>query len=282
MKLLPLIVQKSLLLALCLFLFACSDNEVANNKNYISDAVAETDPILPSLGKVPDAKDKYVAVLLGYGYNEGTAKDNLLAALEQEYGFIENAGIIIPLIYPDDFVSFGYERISLLPERIEEQLSEYVSDISDSPLAALAALITLGAPDGTHGALATLQDATIQDTEMQISVFSIFSQDDVLGTESGSDLVIDYSPVETEAESEFHKTEEKDLSYPNDVFQVIVPLINAALDWQEIKGTGLLIPALRTEFLKRTACNLFVYVDPQTGLRSKNHYVLKDTVKESP
>lgn len=279
MKVLLLQTPKKKALILCILLFTffgCSDKNAVNNEESMNEVVSlvKDDAILPSLDIIPPVKGKYVVVLLGYGYNEGLIKENLLASLEQEYGFVENDGIIIPLIYPDDFISFGYERISLLLELIEEQLTQSLGSISDSPIAALTALITLGAPEGTHLALADLQDATIE-----VPVFSIFSQDDILGTEAGSDLVIDYRPVQTEGLSAFDKTEETNLSYPNDVFEVIAPLINAALNWQRIQDGGLLIPALRTEFLKHTECNLFVYVDPQTGIRSQNHYVLESVME---
>lgn len=278
MKLLFRVVQKTLLCILIFFFLSCSDKNEIDDEGFVGEKTSIDVPslALPSFDSSSNTKGKFVVVLLGYGYNEGIIKENLLAALDQEYGFAESGGIIIPLIYPDDFISLGYERISLLPERIEEQLNEYIDGTSDSPLTALMALITLGAPDGTHGALADLQDATI-DT----AVFSIFSQDDVLGTESGSDLVIDYRPVQIEGVSAFDTTEETNLSYPDDAFEVIAPLINTALNWKQIENDGLLIPALRTEFLKRTACNLFVYVDPQTGLRSQNHYVLENTGREA-
>ncbi len=249
---------------MCL-LFACNQN---NEGSIGGDSRNQetADPLLLELKDIDSFKDSYVVVLLGYGYNEGVSKDTLLAQLDEEYGLAENGGIIIPFVFPDDFISFGYERISLLPENISEVIADFNNGLD---LSNVSALLTLGAPDGTHVALAALQDAGY---DMQ--VFSVFSQDDVLGAEAGSTLVIDYSISQSEQQEDYELLGEIDLSYPGDVFSVLSPLINVGLNWDNVKETGLLIPALRTEYAKKTNCDFFVYVDPQTGLRAENHYVL--------
>lgn len=273
MKLSFLVAEKKIVIILCLFvlpflLLACSNKDSVYSEQIVSNSnLNNTDAFLQQLDTYTDKNNTYIAVLLAYGYNEGKAKENILAALTKEYGFVEDGGIIIPLIYPEDFISLGFERISLLPELIEEKLVE--AEIESAEIA----LITLGAPEGTHRALAILEDAQIQGP-----VFSIFSQDDVLGTEAGSDLVIDYSPPQNK--DSFATAKETNSVYQGDVFDVVAPLINAALNWEETEKAGMPISALRTEFLKRTSCNLLVYVDPQTNLRSKNHYVLEGIVIE--
>lgn len=259
-----------LLCAVCFFSFfysACEKEEsVPEEQPNPPDIQTEIDYILPNLNFEISENNQLVVILLGYGYNSGDSYKTLVEKLTATYGLAENDGIIIPFVYPDDFMSFGYERISLFPEKVIEELEKY-------PAKTLAGLITLGAPEGTHRALASFQD-----TQTMPCVFSVFSQDDILGTEAGSDIVIDYSVIKAEDEESF-APEELGLSYPDDVFEIIEPLINATLDWEHIKNTGLFVPALRAEFFKRIDCDFFVYIDPQTGLRAQNHYVLTDTQK---
>ncbi len=261
------------ILLLSLVLISCSgknsSTSVANETS--KDADSSLDPLLPNLEHYTNEQEEYVVVLLGYGYNEGEKKDLLLAQLDETYGLIQNGGFIIPFVFPDDFVSFGYERISLLPDNISEILLEKTGN---SDISQVSSLIALGSPDATHFALARLQDIY-----EDIKIFSIFSQDDILGTEAGSTLVIDYSISQTEQREGYETLGEIDLSYPGDIFVVVSPLINAGLDWERVTKSGLLVPALRTEYAKKTNCNFYVYIDPQTGIRSENHYVL--TAKEN-
>ncbi len=251
-------------------LFSCTKKTEESNSSQVANT-SSSDSLLPSLEYATNEDGAYVVVLLGYGYNAGESKDALLSKLDETYGLAENGGTIIPFVYPDDFVSFGYERISLLPENIQDEL---LALTGETDMSKVSTLITIGSPDSTHYALANLQDSI-----ENIRIFSVFSQDDILGTEAGSTLVIDYSISQSEQQEGYESLGEIDLSYPDDIFVVIAPLINAGLDWERIDHSGLLIPALRSEYTKKTKCDFFVYVDPQTGLRSENHYVL--TSKES-
>ncbi len=249
---------------LCSFFIvtSCSESgEVQKNEN--KDA---PELVLPTLESVTEENNEFVVVLFGYGYNEGESKEELLNQLSAEYGLAENGGIIIPFVYPDDFDAYGYERISLLTDNIEAELLELTGEVD---ITKVAAVVTLGAPEGTHYAL-----AEIQDSGYDAVIFSVFSQDDILGTEAGSTLVIDYSMDQAAQDNRFEHLGELDLSFPANVFDIISPLINASFDWNGIDETGLFIPALRTEYKKTTSYNFFVFVDPQTGLRAQNHYVL--------
>ncbi len=253
---------------LILLLFGCAKIDTNNDEKSVDrNIAAATDSLLPNLETYSNEKDDYVVVLLGYGYNEGSNKDLLLSQLSDRYGFAENGGIIIPFVYPDDFISFGYERISLLPDNIEDVLLE-ISPSND--FSKISAIVTLGAPDATHFAL-----ARIQDLDKDIQIFSVFSQDDILGTEAGSTLTIDYSINQAVQQEGYETLGEIDLSYPGNTFDVISPLINAGLDWEKVNKTGLIIPALRSEYAKKTDCSFLVYIDPQTGLRAENHFVLQ-------
>ena len=158
-------------------------------------------------------------------------------------------------------------RISLLPDNI---LSELQKINKKANFSNIAGIITIGAPENTHYALAKLQDSDYKNP-----IFSVFPQDDILGTESGSTLVIDYMPITDKDNNTEHRgLEEVNTSYPDNIFPVIAPLINASLDWQSIKKDDLLIPALRKTYNASTECSFSVYLDPQTKIRAKNHYVL--------
>ena len=74
--------------------------------------------------------------------------------------------------------------------------------------------------------------------------------------------------------------EDADLEYKGDFGAVLSPLIQVILNWGEMKESPMLVPLLRREFFKQTGCNLVIYTDPVTGLRSKNHYVLEGIPKE--
>ncbi len=257
---------------LVFLLFSCSAKDESSVSEVPHTNSSQTvDPLLPNLDIYNGAKNKYVVVLMGYGYNEGDEKTQLIHALDEHYGLYEKEGIIIPFTYPDDFVSFGYERISLLPNNIEDALFEVTGS---RDLSQVGVLLTIGAPEGAHYALANLQDSVFEG-----QIFSVFSQDDILGTEAGSTLVIDYSISQSAQEEGLETLGEIDLSYPDDVFNVVSPLINAGLLWNDLGETGLFVSALRSSYARNTECDFYVYIDPQTGLRSENHYVL--TQKES-
>ncbi len=254
---------------ICFILSSCSPNSNLDNNN-AEDTV--TNSLIPSLDTFSNEKEQYAVVLLGYGYNEGSKKEDLLNHINDQYGLVENGGSVIPFVYPDDFLSFGYERISLLEENIEDAVFDLTGE---RDLSYIATLITLGAPEATHFELANIQDSGYTD----MRIFSVFSQDDVLGTEAGSTIAIDYNISENEQQEGYETLGEIDLSYPNNVFDVIEPLINAGFDWERVTSAGLFIPALRSTYQKNIECNFFVYTDPQTGLRAENHYVLVQSEK---
>ncbi len=260
MKLFQKLLKLSIIL---LVLISCT--EKTTDENLIEEPKKNID-FLPSLNVTQPKEDSYIVVLLGYGYNDGFIKTSLLKDLETMYGFAQNNGIIIPFVYPDDFLSYGYERISLLPNNILDELQKINKEADFSNI---AGIITLGAPENTHYALASLQDSDYVNP-----VFSVFPQDNILGIEAGSTLVIDYMPIEETDNVGHTGLEEINSTYPDNIFPVIAPLINVSLEWKEIKEGDLFIPALRKQYNTSTKCNFSVYLDPQTKIRAKNHYVL--------
>ncbi|WP_428770714.1 hypothetical protein V1L52_02430 [Treponema sp. HNW] len=221
---------------------------------------------------MPSAADRdsahHIALFLGYGFSDAEKKDALFDYLSRTYGFKDEGGLISVLSYPEDVSAAGRIRMPVLTAKLKELHTQK----------ALTAFITAGSPQGMHTVLAALQDA-----DMDVPVFSLFSQDEVLGTEAGSALVFDYRPAPLKgtqaAEAAAHK--EDDYEYRGRAEDVLDPLIRAALHWQTLKDDPMLIPALRTEFFRQTGCSLVIYTDPVTGLRAKNHYVLTDVSKDS-
>ena len=208
-----------------------------------------------------------IVLFLGHDFADAENKQNLTDYLSRTCGLFQNGGLISVLSYPEDVTVAGKIRLSSLLSKLTE-LHERGE---------LSAFITIGAPQGIHSVLASLQDDGIE-----IPVFSIFPQDDVLGTEAGSDLVIDYrpAPVKKEADVAHDSAEDADLEYKGDFGTVLLPLIRVILNWSEMKESPMLVPSLRREFFKQTGYNLVIYTDPVTGLRSENHYVLEGIPRE--
>lgn len=213
------------------------------------------------------AGSRNIVLFLGHDFTDAEKKQKLTDYLDRTYGLFQNGGIISILSYPEDVTVAGKIRMASLSSKLTELRER----------GELSAFITIGAPQGIHSVLAALQDLGAE-----IPVFSIFPQDDVLGTEAGSDLVIDYrtAPVKNEADVAHDSAEDADLEYKGDFGAVLSPLIQVLLNWSEMKESPMLIPSLRREFFKQTGCNLVIYTDPVTGLRSKNHYVLEGIPRE--
>lgn len=211
--------------------------------------------------------EKHIALLFGYGYNDKAFVDSICSKLAEEYGLEKENGLILPLIYPDDFLVTGsIARISNLYSIVKDKNCR--------------ALITLGAPEYTHRAL-----AKIQDENLNCTVISLFSQDDILGTEAGSFLVFDFAEDElvlsdeTEDESitEFEEeaitslTNDTELKHLDKMNFLVSKVVESLKNPLEIKNKEILQVATGI-FGKNWEVSSFL--DTDTGLRAKNHFVL--------
>lgn len=246
---------------------AISDIQGGKKSDLQDSALSVTSLLSPSSSAADRDSAHHIALFLGHGFSDAEKKEELLGYLRRTYGLTEDGGLISVLTYPEDVSVSGRVRMSVLTAKVKELHAQK----------ALTGFISAGAPQGTHTVLAALQDAGIN-----IPVFSLFPQDDVLGTEAGSSLVFDYRPAALQDKSagEVAAQEESDYEYAGKSDRVLIPLIQAVLYWDRIKNDEMLIPALRTEFFRQTGCNLIMYSDPVTGLRAKNHYVLTDAPKD--
>ena len=254
-----------------LIFIACEKKESSRAHSVL---YAEKEQIL----KIPD---NHIVLFLGHIFPDEDEKKSVIGAIAEKYGFMQNGGIISVLSYPEDVSVAGRIRMSSLTAKVQALHEE-------KPL---SAFITVAAPQGMHTVLAALQDSG-----MHMPVFSLFPQDDVLGTEAGSDLVIDYRHATAGTAAESGKTaavknadaeaiekaeaDETGSFYTGDFCALLKPLIYAALRWEHVKDDAMFIPSLRMEFLNETNCNLVIYTDSATGLRSKNRYVLEEIPKE--
>lgn len=197
---------------------------------------------------------KHIFVLLGYGYNDEGFVEKTRAALEERYGVQgeEKDGLIMIAVYPDDFMRGSTARISLLTTAVEDT--------------ELAGIILLGAPESTHRSLAKLQDKN--GGEYPYPVYSFFPQDDVLGSESTADFVLDYAQktdllqAEEQLESDF------------DADNLLANAIETMLNPQEP------IPAdsdLRSFVQKLVGSGRTIrpYTDGETGLQAQNHFIFE-------
>lgn len=211
--------------------------------------------------------EKHIALLFGYGYNDKAFVDSICSKLAEEYGLEKENGLILPLIYPDDFLVTGsIARISNLYSIVKDKNCR--------------ALITLGAPEYTHRAL-----VKIQDENLNCTVISLFSQDDILGTEAGSFLVFDFAEDElvlsdeTEDESitEFEEeaitslTNDTELKHLDKMNFLVSKVVESLKNPLEIKNKEILQVATGI-FGKNWEVSSFL--DTDTGLRAKNHFVL--------
>jgi hypothetical protein len=193
---------------------------------------------------------KKVCVVFGPGYTEPEFTEKTLSMLSEQFGLEGEGGLIRPLFYPDDFLYFGIVRIS--------RLSELASD------PAVSAVITLGGPDGTALGLSTLRAQ-----RSDIRIISAFPQDDPIAIEGVSHGVIDFAREEESLIAEEQSLEEDLKAVPD----MIVPMIDFAIsDYTPQMG----------EPLRGVIADLFdswtvsFYTDPETGMRSGNHFILTE------
>lgn len=211
-----------------------------------------------------------VAVVFGHGYETPEIQEPILQELDRVLGLAKNNGLIIPLTFPKEYFSNKRVRNAWLYEALQDQ------DVF--------AIITIAAPERTHYALATLQDKSFN-----AKVYSIFPQDDVLGTESGSVLVLDYQNLGAKIDDSTayipqNRTElpsssfEEQSQYSDDITKILIPLLkrikssnNLAIPEDSSSLIEFLQNAYQSDFPN---CKIEKYTDAQTGIKSQNHFVL--------
>lgn len=242
-------------------IFGCKKEKPAvTSSSLLSSAAAVTD-IPEKLKKIsPETKSylegKNIVVILGYGYNSDESVAKITWSLNDNFGVEteEKRGLISLLVYPNDFMVAGKERISSLADKIEDKN--------------LAGMIILGAPEGLHIALSKIQDKN-ENGRIPYPVFTLFSQDDVLGSESTSDFVLDYAHKTNTIEDEV-----TDFIPDFDASQILTNSISEMLGLREpLKADSNLLPFVQRLLEKNRIITR--YVDGETGLQSINHFIFE-------
>lgn len=258
-------ISKLILFLLLIFSFiSCKDEKRLESFSTGSASPVSEEPsrALPSkLKKIsPETRayleGKNIVVILGYGYNDVQAISSITQKLDEAFGVEteENPALISILVYPNDFMVAGKERISSIVDKVEDKN--------------LAGMIILGAPDGLHIALSKLQDKG-ENGVINYPVFTFFSQDDVLGTESTSDFVLDYAHKTNAIEAEV-----TDFIPDFDASQILLNAVSAMIELREpLKADSTLLPFVKKLLEKKRIVNH--YVDGETGLQSINHFIFE-------
>lgn len=264
------------LLVLCFLSFVSCEKKISEEA-VEQELEVNLDPYISSNIKdiplwIPGNYSK-VAIVFGHGYEDETVRNQVIAVLETQFGLADNGGLIIPLVFPETYfnnkkVSADWLRKALLNQDI-------------------FAIITVAAPEKTHYSLADLQD-----NGFSAKVYSVFPQDNELGTESGSEFVLNYKSLGVRLDtsevyvldenknvsSNLSKNYEEEGMFQGDITTILIPIIhrikvvnNQAIPETPISFAAYLEKAYEEKFPDST---LTPYVDAQTGIKSLNRYVL--------
>jgi len=201
--------------------------------------------------------NKKVCVVFGYDFNTPELTNKFLQILQKNFGLADEGGLIYPLIYPSDFKhgTKGYAT---------DLVNELQSDDKD-----FIGVVILGAPDNTHTALARNQDKWNRD--VPYPVIALFPQDEVLGIESTCDIVLD--KVQTANIAGEIAQEEIEGQLISEAPEVLVNTIKYIQCLSYSLPVNSKLQSHLLQMLKTN--NVYHYTDPETGLQSINHFVLK-------
>ncbi len=249
--------KKILLLILC----ATLSFALLSCKKEKNTVISEADSQIPHKLKNIDSntrqylEGKHVFLLLGYGYNDEAFVEKTRAEITEKFGLKteDSDGLVEIAVYPDDFLKGSSARISLLYGMLEEEN--------------LAGIVILGAPESTNASLARLQDKN--DGIYPFPVFSLFPQDDMLGSEATATFVLDYAQKAGILDGE-------DIEHTPDfdADTLIANSIQTMLNPREpIPATeDLLAFVQKIVGPNRTITR---YIDTESGLQSQNHFIFE-------
>lgn len=234
-------------------------NKKANHKADKSAADIEfSDGIVDDFSDSPQRwhiTNKRLLVLFGYDFNTPQVYEPILASLQRRFGLDADGGLILPLVYPNDF-RHGARGYS----------GDLLAVLQDPSYDFCGALL-IGAPENTHLAIARNQDEW---QETPYPVIALFPQDDVLGLEATCDIVLDKGftaglvgdTVEDETVAQaFPEAEEIILQSIDYMLALSGPL----------EKNGILQNHVLQMYKDR---KIHHYTDPETGLQAINHFVL--------
>lgn len=200
--------------------------------------------------------NKRIMVVFGYDFNFYPVMDNLKDYLESKFGLADENGLVLPLIFPEDFRHNG----KFFSSDFYALLNDNAND--------LAGVIILGAPENTHLALARYQD--IWGNNVPFPLIALFPQDDVLGLESTCDFIIEKKS--NDGVKRDNDLTEEDSAFFEDAPYVLANVIKYILanDGGFNRDSNLLTHV--NQALKQMTVHH--YIDPETGIPAINHFVL--------
>ncbi|MCR5252982.1 MAG: hypothetical protein K6C98_04615 [Treponema sp.] len=201
--------------------------------------------------------NKKILVLFGYDFNSEAFENEMLGILSKNYGLYEDGGIIYPLRFPEDFKRGG-----------RSYATELYNILSD-PEIEFGGILLLGAPEHSHLALARNQDLWNQN--VPFPVISVFPQDDNLGIESTCDFIIDKTQ-NTDISDELNSEEVAAPTVTDEtkkiIFNIIEHTILCDFSFQDFPDISYHMAKVIKD------AKYHNYTDPETGLKSVNHFVL--------
>lgn len=194
--------------------------------------------------------EKRIMLLLGYGYNTPDFITEASQTIRTYFGFAEDGGSVSILVYPDDFKRGSTARISDLKDKIEETETD--------------GLVIFGAPENTHSAIGRIQDNF--EGEHTFPVFSLFPQDDILGTQNVSDIVI---------EGGHHESDSSELAVS--MHRDSIGILRHALE-AIIRAPERIAPSELDYLAEQITQGQRIkrFVDGETGLQAANHFIIED------
>lgn len=240
----------------CLLLAACSETQdvapIGEDFEIIPNPTSLD--ITSEKNQMWHAGNKRVIIYYGYNFNSPEFVADTTELLINSFGAAADDGLIETIVFPDDF-KHGQRGV----------VSDFKNFI-DSENDDIAGILILGAPEKTHRALAQLQDS--YDGQIPFPVISFFPQDDILGVEDTSSLVIDR--VQADAgnleETEFTINVSDAAKLVQNAVEYLL-LLDGPVTEKETLGrhAAAMLPGVR---LRR-------YTDSESGIYSINHFVIE-------
>ena len=207
-------------------------------------------------------EDGCMAIVFGEGYNDENFIAGTVELLSQKYGLEKDDGLIWPIIFPKDFLVAGKLRISSFPNILSDKK--------------LCGLIIVGAPDKLNISLTKVRELMTEPDANSYPVYSLFSQDDILGTEAGSELVFDFRMNHLSDEASLN--EEISNPYMDDVPYLLIDAVSSLLSYKVQKESGLKNSEIAQNIFG-PHWNVQPYYDAESGLKSYNHFVISKIVE---
>ncbi|MCQ2572547.1 MAG: hypothetical protein MJ182_01500 [Treponema sp.] len=247
-------------LAIGFSFFSCSDKKKTSNEINENPLTLEIEDSnyneTESKNQLWHPTNKKIIVLFGYNYNDSNFVTKTLSLLNEQFGLNENDGAIYPVVFPDDF------------RHKDKAVSVDLYNILDDDFIDVAGFISLGAPEKTYRALTKIQDKW--NGQIPFPVISIFPQDDILGIEDTSTIVINQIQQAETEESLLTESEQTGIADAELILKNTVSYILRLEGAPEKDGNlaNHIRQMLPGKIIHR-------YTDSETGLFSINHFVIE-------